>query len=114
MNKKLDFYCQEILAGKTSIKVEYESEQVLAFHHTKPSFATHIVIIPKKHIESLTAIKPSDHPILVEILEVAKDLTIRLGLEKNGAKIITNMGIFQDTPHLHVHLLSGEKYNTFI
>lgn len=113
MSTGLDFYCAEILNGKTPITVEYESEQVLAYHHTKPSFPTHIVIIPKKHINSLVTIQHDDFLVLMEILEVAKELVIKLKLEKDGAKIITNMGKFQDTPHLHFHLLSGEKYTSF-
>lgn len=105
---KKDFYCQEILSGKTQIKKEYESENVLAYHHTKPSYPVHIVIVPKKHIGSLQEIRDEDNEIILEIIQVARDLSKKLDLEQ-GIRLITNLGKFQDTPHLHFHLVSGDK-----
>lgn len=47
-----DFYCEQALSGKTPIKIVAETENVLAYHHTKPHWPVHIVLIPKKHILS--------------------------------------------------------------
>ena len=104
-----DFYCEEALTGKTPIKKLYESGTVLAFYHTKPSYETHIIIIPRKHIHDLVHTDESDKELLSEILKVAKDLAVKLDIENKGARLITNMGKFQDTPHLHFHLISGEQ-----
>ncbi|MFH0874047.1 MAG: HIT domain-containing protein [Candidatus Komeilibacteria bacterium] len=109
MNNPLDFYCDQVLSGKTKVNIEYESDNVLAFQHTKPQYMTHIVIIPKKHINSLVDLSTEDQPILMEILNVTRDLAKKINLEKDGAKLITNMGKFQDSPHLHFHLLAGNK-----
>ena len=49
-----DFYCDEALSGKTPIEVIAETEEMLAFHHTRPFWPVHIVVIPKRHIPSLT------------------------------------------------------------
>lgn len=43
-----DFYCDEVLTGKTKVEKILETENVLAFHHTKSSYKIHIVVIPKK------------------------------------------------------------------
>ena len=102
-----DFYCEEALTGKTKLDILYDSETVMAFNHTKPSFETHIMIIPKKHIHDLTRLTPKDNQLMIEIINVAKDLASELGLDKKGARLVTNMGKYQETPHLHFHLISG-------
>jgi histidine triad (HIT) family protein len=108
MPEKFDFYCEEALSGKTPIDKLYESEHVLAFYHTRPSYATHIVIIPKKHILDLPSFSDDDLEILNEIMKVARDLS--RGLDKSaGIKLLTNIGTFQETPHAHFHLVVGEK-----
>lgn len=107
--KDFDFYCEEAVTSKTPIEKLYESDKVLAFHHTKPSFETHIVIIPKEHIHDLLHLSESHAELILEIMSVARELAKGLDIENNGARLITNMGKFQDTPHLHFHLVSGEK-----
>ena len=109
MNNKnnFDFYCEEVLSGKTKVEKLYESEKVLAYYHTKPFWEKHIVIIPKKHIHDLTALEDEDMPIMQEIIKVASDLAKELDLSK-GVKLLTNLGKFQDTPHLHFHLSEGK------
>ena len=56
-----DFYCDMVFSGLVTVEVVAETDTVLAFHHTRPSFAVHIVIVPKRHI-----------PSLVELGEAAK------------------------------------------
>lgn len=53
-NKKYDFYCEELFSGKTKVKTLYESDTVIAYHHTKPFYEVHIVVVPKEHISDLT------------------------------------------------------------
>lgn len=106
----LDFYCAEVLTGKTSVKKVYESDTVLAFHHTKPSYKFHVVIVPKKHIKDLLALTDADNDLVLEIIRVARDI-----LAQNqevlplGVRLVTNQGKFADTSHLHFHLVVGEK-----
>jgi len=107
MIEKYDFYCEEALSGKTDIVIVFESNNVLAFHHTKPSYSTHIVIISKKHILDLPSVADDDFNILIEILKVARDISKTLD-KSQGVRLITNVGKFQDTPHIHFHLVVGE------
>lgn len=44
-----DFYCDMALSGKVPLDIVAETEQVLAFHHTRPFWPVHIVVIPKAH-----------------------------------------------------------------
>ncbi|RUT35830.1 HIT domain-containing protein [Paenibacillus zeisoli] len=52
-NDVQDFYCDEVLSGKTEVQKVLEMENTLAFHHSRPYYEVHIVVIPKKHIASL-------------------------------------------------------------
>jgi len=103
-----DFYCDIALKGAVPLKKEYESERVLAYHHTRPSWPVHIVVVPKKHISSFTALSQDDTPILLEIVEVLKSLAAKVEKEYGAARILTNLGKYQDSKHLHLHIISGE------
>lgn len=106
--EKYDFYCEEALSGKTPIEIVYESEEVLAFYHTRPFWEKHIVIIPKKHIKDLIHVTDEDMHIMTQILKVARELAKNLDLAE-GVKLLTNLGKFQDTPHVHFHLAQGKQ-----
>ncbi len=103
-----DFYCDVALRGKVPLKKEYESEHVLAFHHTRPFWPVHIVVVLKKHIASFTVLMQEDTPILLELIEVLKILAAKVEKEHGAARILTNLGEYQDSRHLHFHISSGE------
>lgn len=102
-----DFYCDFVLNNKIQVQKEIETDNVLAFHHTKPSWTTHIVIVPKAHITELADVV--DMSIVKEIFEVIQRLVLKYELNKKNFRVVTNGGDFQDSKHLHFHLLSGEK-----
>lgn len=102
-----DFYCNFVLNNKIEVKRIKETDNVLAFYHTKPSWTFHVVIISKQHITRLVDAENMD--IVKEIFEIAKEIILENDLHKKNYKIITNGGSFQDSQHLHFHLVSGEK-----
>ncbi|MGV3489645.1 MAG: HIT family protein [Tuberibacillus sp.] len=104
-----DFYCDEILSGKTHVVKVMETDRVLAYHHTNPSYEVHIVAFPKKHISSLITMDETENDILLELLDVIKAVARQVN-EKHGAcRIITNLGRYQDSKHLHWHIISGKS-----
>jgi len=104
-----DFYCDEVLSGRTAVEKVLETANVLAFHHTRPFWPTHIVIIPKRHIDSLITLQDEDQEILVELFDVIKRVAADVTTEKGAARVLTNIGEYQDSKHLHFHVLSGEQ-----
>ena len=103
-----DFYCDEVLSGKTKVEKVIETDNVLAYYHTKPSYQSHIVVIPKKHILSLITLENEDNNLLLEMLMVAKTVA-KQTVEKYGAyRVITNLGEYQDSKHLHWHVVYGK------
>ena len=103
-----DFYCDIALKGVVPLRKEYESAAVLAFHHTRPFWPVHIVVIPKKHIPSFVTLSADDMPIFLEMVEVMQTLSAKVTAEHGAARILTNLGRYQDSKHLHFHVSSGE------
>lgn len=103
-----DFYCEQVLSGKTRVRVELETERVLAFHHTRPAYPVHIVVIPKRHIDSLTALTQADDALLLEMLGVVRQVAARVLEQCGAARVTTNLGAYQDSKHLHWHVYSGK------
>jgi histidine triad (HIT) family protein len=104
-----DFYCDEVFSGKAPVDVVAETENVLAFYHTRPFFETHIVVVPKRHIASLVTLKESDNELLIELFDTIKKVALQLNVEKGGARVLTNLGDYQDSKHLHFHVYCGKQ-----
>lgn len=104
-----DFYCEQVLSGSTQVKKILETENVLAFHHTQPFWETHIVVIPKIHISSLLTIEESDKAILSELLDVIRKVSAQIVEETGAARVLTNLGKYQESKHLHFHINSGRQ-----
>jgi len=109
MEQETDFYCEQVLSGKTEVEKILETDNVLAFYHTKPFWETHIVVIPKRHIRSLLALEKSDEAIFLELFEVVKSVADRVVAEKGAARVLTNLGKYQESKHLHFHINSGDQ-----
>lgn len=103
-----DFYCEEALSGRTPITKVLETENVLAFHHTRPFWPVHIVVIPKRHIGSLLTMQPDDNKLLIELFAAIKQIAAQVVAEHGAARVLTNLGEYQDSKHLHFHINSGE------
>jgi len=108
---KYDIYCEEILSWALTIDIIYESDLVLAFYHTKPFYEKHLVVIPKECILDLYAIKVENISLLQEIHKAVKICiaTIWYTTFETGVKVITNHWKWQHTPHLHFHIVCGNK-----
>ena len=104
-----DFYCEEVLSGKTKVEKILETENVLAYYHTRPFWETHIVVIPKKHISSLLTLEKSDENLFLELFAVIKEVSAKIVKEKGAARVLTNLGKYQDSKHLHFHINSGNQ-----
>lgn len=102
-----DFYCDEVLSGRTDVKKIIETDNVLAFYHTRPFYPTHIVVIPKRHIGSLITLGAEDDALLVELISVVRQVAASVVAEHGACRVITNLGEYQDSKHLHWHVAFG-------
>ncbi len=106
-----DFYCEEVLSGRTPIHKVLESDNVLAYHHTRPFYPVHIVVIPKRHISSLMTLEHSDKELLIELMDIVKSVASQVVYEHGACRVITNLGKYQDSKHLHFHVVYGQPLN---
>lgn len=104
-----DWYCDEVLTGRRPIDVVAETDRVLGFHHTRPSYeAAHIVVIPKLHVPSLLSEELTD-ALLLEILGVVRKVASQVLREESACRVLTNLGDYQESKHLHWHIVSGAR-----
>jgi histidine triad (HIT) family protein len=103
-----DFYCEEALSGRTRVDVVLETPDVLAFRHTRPFWPVHIVVVPKTHVPSLIDLGGTDETLLHEVLAVVRHIADQVTREHGACRVLTNLGRYQDSKHLHFHVNSGE------
>lgn len=103
-----DFYCDEVLSGRTPVRRVRETDEFLAYHHTRPFWPVHVVVIPKRHVPSLTDLGDVDPGFLGRLLEVVRAVAADVEREHGAARVLTNLGRYQDSKHLHFHVNSGE------
>jgi histidine triad (HIT) family protein len=102
-------FCK-IAAHKINSDIVFENDEIIAFKDLYPQAKTHILIIPKKHIDTIKDLKEDeqDEILVGKVVLVARDIAAKLGL--SGYKLQFNVGrdggqiIF----HIHLHLMSNQ------
>ncbi len=103
-------YYEDVIAKKVPVDIIKETDNVLAFHHTKPCWATHVVVTPKKHFESLIDLADSgDEALVNDLLRVSAEVAESLEGSEGGCVISTSVGSDQRAKHFHVDVHHGEK-----
>ena len=103
-------FCKIINGDIPSEKV-YEDEYVLAFRDINPAAPIHILVIPKKHIDSLACLNEEDKEYVWKIHEAMNKIAKQENFINDGFRVIVNCGkdAGQEVMHLHYHLLAGQK-----
>jgi histidine triad (HIT) family protein len=105
-------FCK-IAGGQIPSKIVYQDEDVVAFEDINPQAPYHILLIPRRHIASMSNLTVEDGPLLGILFAVAAKLTHKLGIDETGYRFVTNVGpnAGQAVFHLHFHLLGGRKFS---
>lgn len=103
-------FCK-IVAREISAQVVYEDDRVLAFRDINPAAPVHILIIPKKHISTLTDTNAEDTELMGHIVVTAAKLAGELGLAEKGFRLVSNCKEEggQTVYHIHFHLIGGRQ-----
>ena len=101
-------FCK-IIAGEIPSTKVYEDETVLAFRDIAPQAPTHVLVIPKHHIDSCNGISTENSAVVAHIFEVIPQIAAAEGLS-GGYRVVSNCGADagQTVPHLHFHILGGK------
>lgn len=97
-------FCK-IIKGEIESKPVLETDSIVAIYDTNPVAQVHILIIPKKHIDSVLAISESDSKEMIDMFVIAQKIVRDKNLE--AFRLAFNGGRYQHVPHLHMHLLAG-------
>jgi histidine triad (HIT) family protein len=103
-------FCK-ILQGEIPSKPVYEDDEVIAIHDIEPKAPTHILVFPRKHIETLNNVDEAQKNTVGHMLYVATQLAKKEGQDKDGYRLVMNCNENggQSVPHIHAHLLAGRK-----
>lgn len=108
-------FCKIIKGEVPSTKV-YEDDDVYAFKDINPEAPIHILVVPKKHIESVNEIKAEDEELIGKIFLAIGKIAKEQGISEDGYRVVSNCGknAGQTVMHLHFHILGGKELGTKI
>ena len=102
-------FCK-IIAGEIPSAKVHEDENVFAFRDIAPQAPTHILVVPREHIESVADLNADNSALAARCLEAAAVIAQQEGL-RGGFRVVSNCGddAGQTVKHLHFHILGGER-----
>ena len=105
-------FCK-IVAGDIPANKVYEDEHLLAFHDIAPKADTHLLVIPKAHIENLNDLNADHAGLMAHLMLSLPRIAAQQGLK--GFRTITNTGVEggQEVFHMHFHILGGDQLPGF-
>ena len=103
-------FCK-IVAGQIPSTQVYSDEHIVAFRDISPVAPQHILLIPRKHIQSVAALTAQDSELMGHLLLSAKKIATDEGFAESGFRCVLNTGEDggQSVAHLHLHLLAGRQ-----
>ncbi len=103
-------FCK-ILAGDIPSEEVASTETTYAFRDINPGAPTHVLVIPRRHVESAATVTPADAELLADLLVAAQDVARREGIADSGYRLVLNVGddALNSVPHLHLHVLGGKR-----
>lgn len=103
-------FCQ-IVARDSPAEIEYEDAEILAFRDLYPKAPIHLLIIPKRHVESVMALQDADAGLVGRLVLVARRIGETKGLAERGYRLAFHCGPEggQLVYHLHLHFLAGRR-----
>ena len=104
-------FCR-IVAGELPSTKLAEDEDVLAIRDIAPRAPTHVLLMPRAHIESVADLTAADGQLLGSIFAMAADIARSEGIAERGYRVVSNVGTWggQSVDHLHFHLMGGRAF----
>ena len=101
----------DIIASAVPAKKIYETEQVIAFEDIHKVAPVHVLVVPKKHIQSILDIAPGDTELMAELQKAILAITAEMHIADSGFRLISNSGksAGQTVFHLHYHIIGGRN-----
>ena len=109
MEKKSIF--EMILDKEIESEIIYEDDEIFAINDINPVAPVHILVVPKKRINTINDLSEEDQNLVGKIVLVAKNLAMKNNISQSGYRLLwnTNKDAMQTVFHIHLHLIGGEK-----
>ena len=93
-------------------QIVYEDDRILAFEDINPQAPTHVLIIPKRHLDTLNDLASDDDQLIGELVRRAATIAKERGMATRGYRTVfnTNRDGGQTVGHIHLHLLGGRSF----
>ena len=103
-------FCK-IAAGEIPSEFVYEDDELVAFHDINPQAPNHVLIIPRRHIETVLDLTDDDAGLIGRMILAAGKIARELGLSQRGYRLLFNckQDGGQEVYHIHLHLLGGRR-----
>lgn len=103
-------FCK-IIRGELESEVIHEEDGVLAFKDINGRAPVHVLVVPKTHVASVAQVGELSDGVAKRLFEVSQVVAEKLGVAESGYAVRINNGpdANQEVPHLHLHVLGGEK-----
>ena len=103
-------FCK-IASGQMQANLVHEDERSVAFMDINPQAPMHLLVIPREHIESVSALSPESDELVGHLFRVAAKLAKDNGVGDGGYRTVINTGpdAGQTVFHIHVHVLGGRS-----
>jgi len=103
-------FCKIVNGEIPSDKV-YEDNKILVFRDVHPQAPVHYLVIPKKHITSISEMSDADVGLVGHMINTAARMAVAAGIADKGFRLVTNSGREggQVVNHLHWHILGGRQ-----
>jgi histidine triad (HIT) family protein len=103
-------FCK-ILAGDVPSDEVASTEGTYAFRDISPAAPTHVLVIPREHIDNAHALTAGHGDLLAEMVTTAQQVAEQEGIAASGYRLVFNVGddALNSVPHLHLHVIGGRK-----
>jgi histidine triad (HIT) family protein len=102
-----------IVAGEVPAEIVYETDTTVAFKDIAPAAPLHVLVVPRRHITDASVVTSGDGDVLADMVMTARAVAEAAGLAgpDRGYRLVFNVGpdAQNSVPHLHLHVMGGEK-----
>lgn len=101
-------FCK-IAEGTIPAKIVHSDPECVAFRDINPGAPVHILVIPRRHIETINDLKDDQAGLLGRMTLLAKEIAASEGIAQSGYRLVLNCNrdAGQSVDHIHMHLLGG-------
>ena len=102
-----DFYCDEVLTGRTAVEVVAESERAVAFRHPKPRYPAQIMVISRQHLPSL--LETEDLGMQGELIQLVREVALQVVRTHGACRVIADLRSDGEFGHLEWQVVAGDE-----